>query len=205
MVVIAIDEGTLASDAAVRATGDAAPSGAAARPGPPEASPLGWLRGLSQADLLAVVERALTLTVRTITRNDDSSGHQGSQVRSLLDAHVVVASGLVERTAESGKHNSAVEHARARLAILTGDADQIVTTFGGDLTTQHQAPAVVTALDEAGLHDLAAVHAYLGLAMPPGHRHVLLVDRAVLDARETDDTGRAVTRCRSARTSSRAP
>lgn len=194
------------------------------------------------AELLTVVERAITLTVRTITRSDDSSGYQGSQVHSLLDAHVRVAGALagsldrkaqrrlatwlhkfafsdtqdffnpkvdayagaleasglqtyttlVERTAESGKHRFAVEHARGRLAILTGDAEQIINTFGGDLTTQHEALAVVAALDEAGLHDLAVVHAYLGLAMPRGHRHVSLVDRAVLAAHETDDVAQAV-------------
>lgn len=193
-------------------------------------------------ELLTIVERALTLTVRTITRSDDSSGYQGSQVHTLLDAHVVVAAGLagtldrkaqrrlatwlhkfafsdtqdffnpevdayadtleeaglgtystlVERTAESGKHSFAVEHARGRLAILTGDADQIIAIFGGDLTSEHQIIKVVEALDEAGLAGDAVCYAQRGLDMPAGHRRVMLVDRMVLAARNDGDIDAAI-------------
>ncbi len=45
-------------------------------------------------DLLRLVERAITLTVRTILRSDDSSGAQGDQIHTLLRLHTDVAAGL---------------------------------------------------------------------------------------------------------------
>lgn len=45
-------------------------------------------------ELLKIVERAIELTVRTILRSDDSSGHQGDQVERLLDLHAEVATAL---------------------------------------------------------------------------------------------------------------
>ncbi|WP_426626152.1 hypothetical protein ACPPVW_09040 [Leifsonia sp. McL0607] len=37
--------------------------------------------------LIRVIERAITLTTRAIMRSDDSSGAQGDEIRTLLDAH----------------------------------------------------------------------------------------------------------------------
>ncbi|CAN5184327.1 SWIM zinc finger family protein [soil metagenome] len=51
-------------------------------------------RDRPSVELLTIVQRAITLTVRVIVRSDDSSGYQGDQVRGLLDLHRVVASGL---------------------------------------------------------------------------------------------------------------
>src|SRR5665647_1431450 len=52
------------------------------------------LAGPSSPDLLVAIERAITLTVRTILRSDDSSGYQGDQIRRLLDAHARAADAL---------------------------------------------------------------------------------------------------------------
>ncbi|PFG30754.1 hypothetical protein [Paramicrobacterium agarici] len=38
-------------------------------------------------DLVPVIERAITLATRAILKSDDSSGLQGDQIRTLLDAH----------------------------------------------------------------------------------------------------------------------
>ena len=189
--------------------------------------------------LLAVVERALTLTVRTIVRSDDSSGTQGDQVRCLLDLHAQVAdtlgaaletrarrrlatwlhkfvfSGLqdyfeiavdqyadalgaegvaeyrrlLDWTAEAiGEEAVAVRYARGRLAVLDRDPVAIVAVVGQGLAMQYQAVAVVEALDDAGLHDLAVEHAALGLRLPHSHQAGELVQRLVDDATARGDT-----------------
>ena len=51
-------------------------------------------RDRPSVELLTIVQRAITLTVRTILRSDDSSGYQGEQVRGLLDLHRHVAGAL---------------------------------------------------------------------------------------------------------------
>jgi len=201
------------------------------------------LAGPSSPDLLVAIERAITLTVRTILRSDDSSGYQGDQIRRLLDAHARAADALpgpldragrrrlatwlhgfrfsgkqdffevdvdayadtlgdvgvthyrelVERSAASGADAFAVTHARTRLAILDRDADAIVRAVGGDLTAQHQAIAVVEALDDAGLGRLAVQHATRGITLKRTHCHGVLVDRLVADAVERGDLAEAVT------------
>lgn len=60
------------------------------------------------SELLAVVERAITLTVRTILRSDDSSGYQGDQIRGLLDLHERVAGGLTGTLDRAGRRRLAV-------------------------------------------------------------------------------------------------
>lgn len=201
------------------------------------------LAGPSSPDLLVAIERAITLTVRTILRSDDSSGYQGDQIRRLLDAHARAADALpgpldragrrrlatwlhgfrfsgkqdffevdvdayadtlgdvgvthyrelVERSADAGTDEFAVRYARTRLAILDRDADAIVRAVGGDLTAQHQAIAVVEALDDAGLGRLAVQHATHGITLKRTHLHGVLVDRLVVDAVERGDLAEAVT------------
>ena len=201
------------------------------------------LAGPSSPDLLVSIERAITLTVRTILRSDDSSGYQGDQIRRLLDAHARAADALpgpldragrrrlatwlhgfrfsgkqdffevdvdayadtlgdvgvthyrelVERSADAGTDEFAVRYARTRLAILDRDADAIVHAVGGDLTAQHQAIAVVEALDDAGLGRLAVQHATHGITLKRTHLHGVLVDRLVVDAVERGDLAEAVT------------
>lgn len=189
--------------------------------------------------LLAVVERALTLAVRTIVRSDDSSGTQGDQVRRLLDLHAQVADALgaaldtrarrrlatwlhtfvfsgvqdyfevdvdqygdalgtegvaeyrrlLDWTAEAvGEEAFAVRYARGRLAVLDRDPDAIVAVVGQGLTMQYQAVAVVEALDDAGLHDLAVEHAALGLRLPHSHQAGELVQRLVDEATGRGDS-----------------
>jgi len=111
---------------------------------------------------------------------------------ALGDDGVAHYRGLVERSADAGGEEFAVRHARTRLAILDRDAETIVRVVGGDLTSQHQAIAVVEALGDAGLGRLAVQHARRGLALPRTHRHRLLVDRLVADAVERCDLAEAV-------------
>lgn len=49
-----------------------------------------------RAELLILIERALTLTVRAVLRSDTSSGLQGIQVHELMAAHARVACGLAD-------------------------------------------------------------------------------------------------------------
>lgn len=190
--------------------------------------------------LLAVVERAVTLVVRTIVRSDDSSGTQGDQVCRLLDLHAQVADALgdaldrkarrrlatwlhrfvfsglqdyfeiaVDRYADAlgaegvaeyrrlldwtaeaiGEETFAVRYARGRLAVLDRDPAAIIAVVGQGLAMQHQAVAVVEALDDAGLHDLAVEHAALGLGLPHSHQAGELVQRLVDDAAARGDIG----------------
>jgi len=111
---------------------------------------------------------------------------------ALGDDGVAHYRGLVERSADAGSDKFAVRHARTRLAILDRDAEAIVRVVGGDLTAQHQAIAVVEALDDAGLGRLAVQHAAHGLALPRTHRHQVLVDRLAADAVERGDLTEAV-------------
>ena len=111
---------------------------------------------------------------------------------ALGDDGVAHYRALIERSADAGGEEFAVTHARTRLAILDRDPQAIVRVVGGDLTTQHQAIAVVEALDDAGLGRLAVQHASRGLVLPRTHRHRVLVDRLVVDAVERGDLAEAV-------------
>ena len=92
-------------------------------------------------------------------------------------------------TAEAiGEEAFAVRYARGRIAVLDRDPDAIVAAVGQGLTMQYQAVAVVEALDDAGLHDLAVEHAALGLRLPHSHQAGELVQRLVDDATARGDT-----------------
>ncbi|WP_157732582.1 SWIM zinc finger domain-containing protein [Cellulomonas sp. PSBB021] len=99
---------------------------------------------------------------------------------------------LVDGADASGTDEFAVLHARQRLAVLDRDVDAIVATFGRGLPGQAAAVEVVRGLDDAGFSAEAVAHARRGLAMPAGHLHARLVDRAVRGALEAGAVSEAV-------------
>lgn len=57
--------------------------------------------------LLRIIERALALMVRTILRSDDSSGLQGDQIRTVLEAHATAARGVADELAAKDRRRLA--------------------------------------------------------------------------------------------------
>ncbi|WP_425954809.1 SWIM zinc finger family protein [Xylanimonas sp. McL0601] len=105
-------------------------------------------------ELLPLVERAVTLVVRTILRADDSSGMIGDVVAQLLEAH---------RAAAAGLHGTLDAKARRRLAtwlhkfmfdgkqdFFVVDVDRYATALG-EVGVAHYAALVDKSAAAAGL------------------------------------------------------
>ncbi|NEE03769.1 hypothetical protein [Phytoactinopolyspora halotolerans] len=91
---------------------------------------------------------------------------------------------LLDEAAAKDPDDFAVRHARRRLAVLSGDADQIIAQYGSDLSYARQYIDLVEALEAAGLRELAVEYARRGMKADPASQYVRrLVDRVVDDAR----------------------
>ena len=84
----------------------------------------------------------------------------------------------VHRRVERGDTSFAAAFAQERLAVLDGDADEIVRLLGGDLRTPYQFIRVAEAMDELGRDDDLLAWARRGIAETTGWQVAKLYDLA---------------------------
>lgn len=101
---------------------------------------------------------------------------------------------LLEKSATAaGEDDFSVRYARGRLAVLDRDPDAIIIVIGEGLDNQYRVLAVVQALDDAHLPDLAVEHAKRGLTLAHSPHAAALVQRLVDDAAARGDTEAVLT------------
>ncbi|WP_250445486.1 SWIM zinc finger domain-containing protein [Actinotalea sp. C106] len=117
--------------------------------------------------LLRVLERAVTLMVRTILRSDDSSGVQGDQISRLLTAHARTAQGLPGTLDRKERRRLAAWLHRFRFSgtqdFFEVEVDAYGDVLGPDGVEHYR--ALVEESARAGAEPFAVQHARVRLAI----------------------------------------
>lgn len=124
--------------------------------------------GRPSVELLENVERAVTLTVRTILRSDDSSGAQGDQIQRLLDLHAEIAAGVAGALTPRQRRRLACWLHRFAFSdqqdFFEVDVDRYANALGDDGVAEYRR-LVDASARTAGEHDFSVRYARGRLAI----------------------------------------